>query len=54
MPRGFWSFAPPTLPRDGFWSMGHEARTDVALGLGCLFLILVGAGRLLVDARLAR
>jgi putative oxidoreductase len=52
--RGFWGFALPSLPRYGFWSVAHEARTDVAMWLGCLFLILVGAGRLSVDAWLAR
>jgi putative oxidoreductase len=51
---GFWGFALPSLPRYGFWSMAHEARTDVAMWLGCLFLILVGAGRLSTDAWLAR
>jgi putative oxidoreductase len=52
--RGFWSFALPHLPRDGFWSMAHEARVDVAMWLGCLVLIIVGAGRLSLDAWLAR
>lgn len=42
---GFWGFALTELPRYGFWSMLHEARTDLCLWLGLLFLIIVGAGR---------
>lgn len=38
----------------GFWSMAHEARTDVAMLLGSLFLLLVGAGPLALDAVLVR
>ena len=51
---GFWLFSLPKLPRYGFWSMAHEARTDLCMWLGCLFLILVGAGRLSFDTFLAR
>jgi putative oxidoreductase len=50
---GFWRFAPPT-GKAGLWSMLHEARTDLSMWLGCLFLVLVGAGTRSVDARLAR
>ena len=49
---GFWLFALPKLPHYGFWSMAHEARTDWCMWLGCLFLILVGAGTLSLDALL--
>ena len=49
---GFWTFSLPKLARYGFWSMAHEARTDLCMWLGCLFLLLVGAGRLSLDARL--
>jgi len=43
---GFWGFSlPPKLPRCGFWSMMHEARTDFSMWLGLLFLLIVGAGR---------
>ncbi|WP_437977350.1 DoxX family protein [Sorangium sp. So ce295] len=42
------------LPQYGFWSMVHEARTDWAMLLGALFLVIVGAGRWSFDARLAR
>lgn len=34
----------------GFWSMAHEARTDFAMLLGSLFLLLVGAGPIALDA----
>ncbi|WP_437551480.1 DoxX family protein [Sorangium sp. So ce367] len=42
------------LPHYGFWSMAHEARTDWAMLLGALFLVVVGAGRWSIDMRLAR
>lgn len=33
-----------------FWKMAHEARTDYAMLLGSLFLLIVGAGPWLCDA----
>jgi uncharacterized membrane protein YphA (DoxX/SURF4 family) len=50
---GYLSFAGPSVPTVGVWSMLHEARTDLAMLLGALFLALVGAGPLSVDAWLA-
>jgi len=50
---GFWGFALPKLPRYGFLSMTHEARTDFSMWFGLLFLLLVGAGKLSFDAKLA-
>jgi uncharacterized membrane protein YphA (DoxX/SURF4 family) len=47
---GFWGFSLMKLPRYGFWSMMHEARTDFSMWLGLLFLLIVGAGRWSVDA----
>jgi uncharacterized membrane protein YphA (DoxX/SURF4 family) len=44
----------PMLAKAGFWATMHEARTDICMWLGALFLILVGAGPLSVDARLRR
>ncbi|WP_437621933.1 DoxX family protein [Sorangium sp. So ce1151] len=44
----------PILVNRGFWAMAHEARTDWSMLLGALFLLLVGAGPLSLDARLAR
>jgi putative oxidoreductase len=51
---GFWGFALPKLAHYGFWSMAHEARTDLCMWLGCLFLLIVGAGRLSADAAMVR
>jgi putative oxidoreductase len=50
---GFWGFELRKLPEYGFWSMAHEARTDFAMLLGSIFLVLVGAGPKSVDHRLA-
>lgn len=44
----------PILVKSGFWKMAHEARTDFAMFLGSLFLLIVGAGMLSLDARLSR
>jgi len=33
----------------GFWQMAHAARTDFAMLMGSLFLLIVGAGQLSVD-----
>ena len=51
---GFWGFSLMKLPRYGFWSMMHEARTDFSMWLGLLFLLIVGAGRWAFDAALMR
>jgi len=51
---GFWGFSLTKLPRYGFWSMMHEARTDFSMWLGLLFLLIVGAGKKWsVDAAIA-
>jgi putative oxidoreductase len=42
----------PILLEHGFWPMAHEARTDWSMLLGSLFLLIVGAGRWSLDARL--
>jgi putative oxidoreductase len=42
----------PLLLKSGVWAMAHEARTDYTMLLGCLFFLIVGAGRWSVDARL--
>jgi len=41
----------PLLAKSGFWAMVHEARTDYAMLLGSVFLLLVGAGSLSIDER---
>ena len=43
----------PILMKSGFWKMAHEARTDYAMLLGSLFLLIVGAGAWSLDARIA-
>lgn len=43
----------PILLNRGFWAMAHEARTDFAMLLGSLFLLIVGAGAWSIDARLS-
>jgi uncharacterized membrane protein YphA (DoxX/SURF4 family) len=44
----------PMLLHDGFWKTAHEARTDWAMLLGSIFLLVVGAGVWSLDARLTR
>lgn len=44
----------PMLIDKGFWAAAHEARTDVSMLLGLLFLLISGAGPWSVDAKLAR
>src|ERR671910_2763849 len=51
---GFWGFSLRQLPYYGFWGMAHEARTDFAMLLGSLFLLIVGGGAWSLDARLSR
>lgn len=43
----------PILLKSGLWKMAHEARTDYAMLLGALFLLIVGAGPLSMDGRRA-
>jgi uncharacterized membrane protein YphA (DoxX/SURF4 family) len=52
--QGFWGFSLRNLPYYGFWGMAHEARTDFAMLLGSIFLLIVGAGAWSLDARLMR
>jgi len=49
---GFWGFSLRNLPYYGFWGMLHEARTDLAMLCGSIFLLIVGAGLWSIDARL--
>jgi putative oxidoreductase len=44
----------PMLIKSGFWAMAHEARVDYAMILGCLFLLIVGAGPWSMDAKLSK
>jgi len=45
-------FRVPALQRYGAWAMAHEARADWSMLLGGLFLLIVGAGRWSLDARI--
>ena len=51
---GFWTFTLAKLPRYGFLSMMHEARTDFSMLLGLLFLLIVGAGAWSMDSMLSK
>ncbi|HEY3929790.1 MAG TPA: DoxX family protein [Candidatus Koribacter sp.] len=42
----------PMLMKSGFWATAHEARTDICMFLGSIFLLIVGAGPLSVDSKL--
>jgi uncharacterized membrane protein YphA (DoxX/SURF4 family) len=46
---GFWGFQLPRLESYGWWSMLHEARTDLSMWLGLVYLLIVGAGRWSLD-----
>jgi len=48
-----WTTKVPMLSKQGFWAMAHEARTDFCVLFGLLFLLIVGAGRLSIDAKLS-
>jgi len=42
-----------TFAKNGLWGTLHEARTDVTMLLGLIFLLLVGGGSLALDDALA-
>jgi putative oxidoreductase len=50
---GFWGFSLRNLPYYGFWGMLHEARTDLAMLFGSIFLLIVGAGLWSIDTKLS-
>jgi putative oxidoreductase len=39
-----WTTKFPLLNNDGFWTMAHAARTDWAMLLGSIFLLIKGGG----------
>jgi uncharacterized membrane protein YphA (DoxX/SURF4 family) len=41
--------APPAPPKEGFWAVLHEIRSDYAQILTCLFLLVEGPGRRSLD-----
>ncbi len=46
--------APAAPPKIGIWAVLHETRSDWAQLVCCVFLIVVGAGVLSLDARRSR
>jgi putative oxidoreductase len=50
----FGPFVLRDLKTYGFWSMTHEMRTDWAMWLGSLFLIIKGGGRWSLDRRITK
>lgn len=44
----------PILMADGFWVMAHAARTDFAMSMLLIFLIIYGAGKRSVDSIMLR
>lgn len=42
------------IKRVGFWGAQHEARADLTMFLGLLFLLIIGSGRWSLDALLSR
>lgn len=42
----------PMLAEKGFWSMAHEARTDFAMTILLIHLIIFGSGRWSIDAKI--
>lgn len=45
---------PPVPPQIGFWAVVHEARVDYALFFSMIFLMIVGPGKLALDALLSK
>lgn len=51
----FWIFnLPEDTSRVGFWAAQHDARADLVMLLGSLYLTIEGAGRWSLDAAFAR
>jgi uncharacterized membrane protein YphA (DoxX/SURF4 family) len=44
----------PILLNDGFWFMAHAARTDFAMFMLLIFLLIYGAGSWSLDAKISR
>ena len=42
----------PLLMKSGVWSALHEARTDVSMLLGLIFLVIVGGGAYSFDSKM--
>lgn len=48
--KGFWGFSLAKVNYYGIWGFLHEARTDLSMVLGLIFLLIVGAGAWSLDA----
>lgn len=44
----------PKLLNDGFWTMAHDSRTDFAMTLLLVYLIIYGAGKFSLDSKIYR
>jgi uncharacterized membrane protein YphA (DoxX/SURF4 family) len=44
----------PILQDKGFWQMAHDSRTDFAMTILILFLLIYGAGKLSIDSLINR
>ena len=42
----------PMIGKNGIWSTLHEARVDVSMLMGLIFLLIVGSGAYSLDAKL--
>jgi putative oxidoreductase len=42
----------PILVEKGFWSMAHEARTDFAMTMLVIYLLIFGSGKWSVDSKI--
>jgi uncharacterized membrane protein YphA (DoxX/SURF4 family) len=51
---GYFLFSDPSAGKQGLSSMLHEARTDLSMLLGAIFLLIVGGGQWSLDAALRR
>jgi putative oxidoreductase len=49
-----WGSAPLYPKEGGFWDFFHEGRLEIAMLCGSIFLLIVGAGGLSLDARMSR
>ncbi|MGH3392844.1 MAG: DoxX family protein [Actinomadura sp.] len=49
-----WGGAPLFADESGWWDFAHESRVDLAQLCGSVFLLIAGAGRYSLDARLCR
>ena len=44
----------PILAEKGFWSMAHEARTDFAMTVLLIYLLIFGSGKWSIDSKISK